>query len=174
MRTSTGDVREQRILAAATTADGDFSAFYHANHAKQVKRALSLCRSADAAADVVHEAFVDVYRNWDRLENPEAYLGRAVISRCRDDGRQASARDRLRLRLLAEPRRPVDELTSRDEQLWQALQELPFNHRAVIALRFYLGHSEAEIAELLGCPQGSVGPWIKRGLASLRTSLERR
>jgi DNA-directed RNA polymerase specialized sigma24 family protein len=38
-------------------------------------------------------------------------------------------------------------------------------------LRFYLDLSEAEVARLLGVPQGTVKSWTHRGLARLRTRL---
>jgi RNA polymerase sigma factor (sigma-70 family) len=49
---------------------------------------------------------------------------------------------------------------------------LPFNHRAALVLRYYADLSIAEIAEALGCPQGSVGPWIDRALKSLKEQLK--
>ncbi|MGH9231621.1 MAG: RNA polymerase sigma factor [Acidimicrobiales bacterium] len=48
---------------------------------------------------------------------------------------------------------------------------MPFNHRAVIVLRFYHDLTEQEIAQLIGCRPGSVGPWIQRGLRKLRKAL---
>lgn len=151
----------------------DFTAFYHAQFSGQLRRAAVLARSADEAADAVQQAFVDVYRRWSELVEPERYLSRAVVNRCRDGGRRASARDRLRLRLVREPSVQVSELPLADEELWAALNDLPFNQRAAIVLRYYGGHSEADIAELLDCSTGSVGPWISRGLARLRRELER-
>lgn len=154
----------------------DFASFYGRQHAEQLRRAMALSRTPEGAADAVHEAFVDVYRNWSRLQNPDAYLRRAVVNRCRDDGRRTSSRDRLRLRLLREPApKPEATLapTDRDDELWAALAALPFNQRAAIVLRYFAGHTEAEIADLLDCSTGSVGPWISRGLERIRRNLER-
>ncbi len=156
-----------------------FGAFYTAHHPIQMQRAMVLARSTDTAADAVHEAFVDVFRNWERLQNPVAYLQRAVVNRCRDDGRRSSTRDRLRRRLLREP--VPETLTTApatfgrfdDDELWDALVELPFNQRAAIVLRYFAGHTEAEIADILDCSTGSVGPWINRGLAKIRRRLTR-
>ena len=52
-----------------------------------------------------------------------------------------------------------------------ALARLPFNQRAVIVLRFYVGLGEADIARELGCRPGSVGPWTRRGLDRLAAEL---
>lgn len=155
-----------------------FEAFYARHHDDQVRRAVVLARTPEAAADAVHEAFVDVYRNWSRLRNPDAYLRRAVVNRCRDDGRRSSSRERLRLRLAAERTTgpagsEVAAIEDRDGELWRALTELPFNQRAAIVLRYFGGHTEAEIADLLDCSTGSVGPWISRGLTKIRRRLNR-
>jgi len=48
------------------------------------------------------------------------------------------------------------------------LDGLPFNQRAVIVLRFYIGLSNVEIADGLDCPPGSVGPLLNRALEHLR------
>ncbi len=165
-------------LLGAVEGSGEeaFAAFYAAHHLPQLRRATTLARTTEAAADAVHEAFVDVYRNWHRLDNPAAYLNRAVVNRCRDDGRRTSARDRVRLKLIrqttldsAEANR-LDPVIA-DDELWQALIDLPFNQRAAIVLRYFAGYSETEIAELLDCSTGSVGPWITRGLNKIRRSL---
>jgi RNA polymerase sigma factor (sigma-70 family) len=171
---SNGVANGGKTGSASSSGGGrDFAAFYHANFPGQLRRASVLARSADEAADAVQQAFVDVYRKWSDLIEPERYLSRAVVNRCRDGGRRASARDRLRLRLVREPLAQVTELPLADEELWAALNGLPFNQRAAIVLRYYGGHSEADIAELLDCSTGSVGPWISRGLARLRRELER-
>ena len=48
------------------------------------------------------------------------------------------------------------------------LEQLPRRQRAAVVLRYYLGLSDAEIAEHLGCRQGTVRSQISRALATLR------
>ena len=43
---------------------------------------------------------------------------------------------------------------------------------AAVVLRFYGGFSQAEIAAHLECPQGSVGPWIRRALDRMKEQLD--
>jgi len=52
-----------------------------------------------------------------------------------------------------------------------ALYDLPTRQREVIALRYYLDLSEAEIAEALGISRGAVKSHASRGSAALRTLL---
>ena len=53
-----------------------------------------------------------------------------------------------------------------------ALQRLPDRQREVLALRYYLDLSEAEIAETLGISRGAVKSHASRGAAALRTLME--
>jgi RNA polymerase sigma factor (sigma-70 family) len=55
-----------------------------------------------------------------------------------------------------------------------ALRRLPQRQREVLAMRYYLDLSEAEIAEALGISTGSVKAHAHRGLASLRDRMEAR
>lgn len=152
------------VEEGVTNTAAAFTALYERELAGQVRRAALLVGSAEAAHDVVHDAFVDLYRRWDRVAEPGPYLSTAVLNRCRDHARRAATR-RRRLPLLVERGEPTDEV------LWDALQALPFNHRAVVVLRYYHQLPEREIAELLGCRPGSVGPWLDRGLTALREAL---
>lgn len=56
--------------------------------------------------------------------------------------------------------------------LWDVIAELPLNERAAVVLRFYGGFTQAEIAAHLECPQGSVGPWIRRALNRMKEQLD--
>jgi RNA polymerase sigma factor (sigma-70 family) len=56
-------------------------------------------------------------------------------------------------------------------QIMAALAALPFRRREVLVLRFYLGLSEAEIAQVLGISPGTVKSTAARGLAALARRL---
>jgi len=149
------------------TAEGAFAVFYRDEVARQVRSATLILGSRPAAQDVVHDAFVEVFRRWDDgIADPGPYLQRAVVNRCRDVLRRRRVALRHRSRL-----RPDPEVPEIDAPLYDALATLPFPQRAAVVLRFYLGLTEADIAAHLGCPTGSVGPWIRRGLDHLATQL---
>jgi RNA polymerase sigma factor (sigma-70 family) len=143
-----------------------FADFYRRELDGQVRRAVLLLGSNDVANDVVHDAFIAVYRRWDTLDEPGPYLQVAVLNGCRGIHRQRSRQRRVLTRFV-DRRAP----TSPDEYLDDLLAELPFNQRAAVVLRFYGGLTTDEIARELGCAAGSVGPWINRALAKLRKAL---
>ena len=143
-----------------------FGDFYRLELDAQVRRAVLLLGSNDIANDVVHDAFIAVYRRWDTLDEPGPYLHMAVLNGCRGIHRQRSRQGRLLPRLV-DRGAPA----SVDEHLDDLLAELPFNQRAAVVLRFYGGLTTEEIASELGCAPGSVGPWIHRALAKLRKAL---
>jgi RNA polymerase sigma factor (sigma-70 family) len=144
-----------------------FGDFYRLELDAQVRRAVLLLGSNDIANDVVHDAFIAVYRRWETLDEPGPYLHMAVLNGCRGIHRQRSRQRRL-LPRFATQAAPA----SVDEHLDDLLAELPFNQRAAVVLRFYGGLTTEEIARELGCSAGSVGPWINRALARLRKALQ--
>ncbi len=54
-----------------------------------------------------------------------------------------------------------------------ALQRLTARQREAIVLRYYADLSEAEIADAMGISRGAVKSHTARGMAALRTALER-
>jgi RNA polymerase sigma factor (sigma-70 family) len=139
-----------------------FADFYRDELDGQIRRAALLTGSQDLAHDVVHEAFIEIFKRWGRLDHPGPYLNRAVLNRCRDVARSRQRRGRIMLRLV------TDDSTWDAEPIADLLDVLPFNQRASIVLRFYVGLNNLEIADALDCPPGSVGPWIDRALKQLR------
>jgi RNA polymerase sigma factor (sigma-70 family) len=158
---------EGERLSVATAGDESFREFYRRELAPQVRRAALLVGSDEAAHDIVHDAMVEVYRQWDRLARPGGYLNRSVLNGCRDFGRRATTQRRLLPRLVDRTPHPASDGDRFDE----LLAALPFHHRAAVVLRFYCDLTTAEIAAELGCPPGSVGPWIERGLQRLRKAI---
>jgi RNA polymerase sigma factor (sigma-70 family) len=153
---------EVEDVVSGTALDASFADFYRAELAGQVRRAALLTGSAELGHDLVHDAFVEIYRRWEQIDRPGPYLNRAVLNRCRDAGRAKTRRDRVLARLVDDDREWAH------EPIADLLDGLPFNQRAVVVLRFYVGLGNAEIAEVLGCRPGSVGPWLDRALKQLR------
>ena len=166
MTDETSDV-EQSVVSTPVSnppATANFGEFYDREFTGQVHRATLLIGSIETAHDVVHDAFVHVFKRWDSIAQPGAYLNRAVLNGCRDLARRRAVASNAVLHFVPPE---VDE----HDPLWDALRHLPFNHRAAVVLRYYHQLSENEIAAQLGCRPGSVEPWIQRGLRTLRKEL---
>jgi RNA polymerase sigma factor (sigma-70 family) len=57
--------------------------------------------------------------------------------------------------------------------LFDALARLPYRQRAALVLQYYEGLQQGEIADLLGCREGTVASLVHRGLEQLRRVIER-
>lgn len=143
---------------------------------------LGYCLTGDrgAAEEAVQDAFVSLYRNWDRVRDHSAllpYLRAVVVNRCR-----SVHRHRFRTMRATEPLTPelmslpgadtavVARADARD--LVARVRTLPQRQREVIVCRYYLDLSERQTAELLEITVGSVKKHAHRALATLHDQLE--
>ena len=144
-----------------------FEVFYVHHLPLQVRRAFLLVGSNELANDIVHDAMVGLYQRWSDVDEPAAYLSTAVLNGCRDSGRRRDRQRRLVTKIAATPTNASDAHDVLDD----VLAALPFQQRAAVVLRYFEQRSTAEIATALGCPPGSVGPWIDRALKKMRKAL---
>ena len=61
-----------------------------------------------------------------------------------------------------------------DDELWQALRDLPPKQRAIVVLRFCEDLGVEEVGQLLDLPIGTVKAYTHRALAALRARLSGR
>jgi RNA polymerase sigma factor (sigma-70 family) len=137
----------------------EFDAFYRRELATQVRRAALIVGSSAQANDLVHDAFVSVYRQWTRIAEPGPYLNRCVLNACRDALRR-------RRHLPPEPPSFVGDRTE-DVALWDALRRLPERQRAAVVLRYWEGLTHDEIAAVLDCRPGTVGPLLTKAMRTI-------
>lgn len=161
----------------AWTADEALEQLYAAHWRQLVRLSVLLVRDQGTAEEVVQDAFVAVHARWSRLRDPDrglAYLRQAVVNRSRSALRHRAVVSRhaatLRPVEAADPTPDAD----RRAVVLDALRELTDRQREVLALRYYLDLSEAEIAETLGISRGAVKSHASRGAAALRLLLEDR
>jgi len=160
-------------------ADAAVEQLYAAHWRQLVRLSVLLVRDVGTAEEVVQDAFVAMHGRWSRLRDPDlalAYLRQAVVNRSRSVLRHRAVVARHAAAApapLAEPgtdRSSVD--SARRTAVLEAMRELPERQREVLALRYYLDLSEAEIADALGISRGAVKSHASRGAASLRTLLD--
>ena len=153
---------------------GDALGDIHRRHYRDLVRlAVLLVDDEPAAEEVVQEAFLRVFRRWDRLretQSAEAYVRRAVVNGARDRLRHRRVR---RLTMLPRPAvvASAEEtvvLADEHARILSALRGLPTRQREVLALRYFAGLSEADIAVVLKISTGAVKSTAHKGIAALR------
>ena len=144
----------------------DFVELYHDRYRPMVRLAYLLTGSQHVAEELVQDAFVSVYRRWDRAVTPRAYLRTAVVNACRSWGRRKVVEIR-------HAPRPLAPALAAPDEMWDVLHTLPARQRVAIVLRFYEDLPEDEIARVLDCRPATVRTSIFRGSAALRKEISR-
>ena len=148
-----------------------FDELYAGTQAAMVKLASFLVASRAEGEELTQDAFTELYRQWDTVENPGAFLRMLVVRRC-SRARERRANERRVLAIVG----PVDdpyvgvEAGAVDDTLG-AVRRLKPERRAVVVLRFYADLSHAQIAEALDCSVVTVRTRLHRALADLRVEM---
>ena len=122
-----------------------------------------------AASDLVQEALTRVFgrrRIGDDVDQLEAYVRRAMLNHYVDGSRRLKRWNASRHLLVDPPHRDDDRIAVADE-VRRALSTLSPKQSACIVLRYYEDLTVTEIADQLGCAEGTV----KRHLADARAKL---
>ncbi|HEX8646407.1 MAG TPA: RNA polymerase sigma factor [Thermoleophilaceae bacterium] len=153
-------------------------------HAESVRRAAyAVVRDADLAEDVTQDVFLAMFVRPERFDPGrgtfEGLLRVMAKSRALDAARRASAAQRARDRLRAEPvadssADPVDSLlaTTRGRELRRAVAQLPPDQRASISLAYWGDMTADQVATLHRVPRGTAKSRIRIGLDKLRRDFE--
>lgn len=140
------------------------------------------------AEELVHECFIRLWRTAGRFDSSRATVGGYLFMIARtmaiDVYRRSASQNAPggRRRVDVEPEQlaeevPVDDDSSRLVErlaMRDALDSLSPAHREVLLLAHYDGLTQAEIADRLGIPLGTVKTRMFHGLRALRSVLERR
>jgi RNA polymerase sigma factor (sigma-70 family) len=134
-----------------------------------VRIAYLLTSDVQEASDLVQDAFEAALPRWAVIDDPMAYLRRAVTNRAYNATRNRTRRQEKAERAGHEQRADAPD----HEYLGDLIAALPPRQRAVVVLRFHLDLSYDEIAGHLGVRPGSVGPTLRRALDALDQELNR-
>ncbi|HVA89176.1 MAG TPA: sigma-70 family RNA polymerase sigma factor [Chloroflexota bacterium] len=135
------------------------------------------------AEDVAQEGFMKAYRalpHFRRGAPLRPWLLRIIANEAKNHQRATARRERLILQVAASGTGGADSATPEEsalaseqrQTLLAALERLRDEDRLMIAGRYFLSLSEAEMASLLGCPRGTVKSRLARALDRLRHGLE--
>lgn len=145
-------------------ADSAFERFYM-SEAKSVFTAVyMMCRDRPLAEDATQEAFARALERWDRLE-PHPWAAGWVVTTAVNVARRSLRRRRgwLMPRQARNPDEAVD--------LWTAVRGLPRRQQEAVVLYYRMGTPVQEIAQILGCKEGTVRTHLARAREALRIML---
>ncbi|MBG6134842.1 SigE family RNA polymerase sigma factor [Longispora fulva] len=150
--------------------DTEFREFVSSRIPGLRRSAYLLCGDVHTADDLVSIAVGKVYRHWrriQRLEHPDAYLRRMLLTAWLDERRRPWRREQP---TDAPPERahPGERDVTERLSLLGHLDRLTGRQRAVLVLRFFDDLSVEQTADLLRLSTGTVKTHTARGLAALR------
>jgi RNA polymerase sigma-70 factor (sigma-E family) len=164
------------IDASAREIEGGKLGELYARHANEAARlAYLLTGDRGLAEDLVQDAFVRLFGRFHDLRSPDAfqwYLRRTVVNLARSHFRhQKVERTYLQREGRRAPAAPVPPDLAAKEDMWRSLQMIPERQRTALVLHFYEDLTEAQTAEVMGCPIGTVKSLVSRGLERLRDQI---
>lgn len=160
----------------AACARGDQRALrqlYAEDSSRLLGVALRIVRDKALAEDVVHDAFIKVWRGADSFDPSRGSARGWVFSITRHLALNA-VRNHYREVALSDEHEQIAaahdsfEFSAREGQVYNCLEQLDPSRRACILHAYVDGYSHSEIARKLDTPLGTVKAWIKRSLVALR------
>jgi RNA polymerase sigma factor (sigma-70 family) len=159
--------RLTRRPALTPSGQWDFDEVYQRRWAGLVRLAYVTTGSLAQAEEVVQDVFVQLYQRRSAVDQPEAWLWRAVTSRTISWLR----RQRLERGVASTRSVELQAVSAMAVDFLALLSPLPARQRAVLFLRYHEDLTEAEIADVLNCRPGTVKSLTNRALARLRKEL---
>lgn len=166
------------IMTKIASGDKDALAqLYHTISPRLFGIILRMVRRRDWAEEILHDTFIQIWQSAtgydEQRSEPQIWLSHIARNRAIDYLRKHEHRCCS-----------VDDITEAEEgfqaplgeedshlearRLQHCLENLPPEQRQSIALAYYRGLSQTEIALSLSQPEGTVKSWIRRALAHLR------
>jgi len=163
--------------------DGDAAAFgelvtHYSTSALRV--ATVVLGATEGAGDAVQAATLRAWQARNRIDPDRGFRAwylRVVANTARNDRRSRSRRAALALRATATPMGDVvtpevAAVTATEREIvLRAINHLPAEDRLVLALRFFEDMTQAQIAQVLDCPIGTVKSRLSRATSRLRQIL---
>ena len=178
------DITDRRMPPSAAAS---VTALYAEHALGLVRLAVVVTGDRAAAEDIVQDAFLGLYRRWERLPEmaaPLAYLRVSVMNGCRTAMRRRSRQGLsfgglggdLDEAASARPGGPTGLAESAEASVLlgeeqrlvaTALWKLPRRQREAVVLRYYLELSVEETAQVMGVSPGTVKSATHRALAAV-------
>ena len=147
----------------AVVAQDRVEAVYRAVHLRLWRSLLTFTGDSELASDAEAEAFAQVIRRGDAVDDVAAWVWRSAF-------RIASGLLAARSSTIGDADRP-DSSTHSMAEFFGLLDGLSEQQRACVALRYVGEYTASEIGDLLGTSAGTVRVQLNRAHAALRESI---
>lgn len=155
--------------------DDDFDQFVTERLDRLLRYATALTCDKYLAQDIVQDVLLKARQKWTRIgavDVPYLYVKRMVTNDYLSWRRRRAARDVSSTHTALDELSPVvaDPAVRHAERdaMRARIAVLPRKQRAALVLRYYEDSTDAEIAKVLGCTEGTVRSHISRALHKLR------
>ncbi len=161
-----------------------FEHFYDRHSGAAFSLAHRIVGERGGAEDVIQEAFLSIWRSSARYDPARGSVRSWTLGIVRNRAIDALRRGASPTRHLdldddaVLEGRPAEELTDAEalrrdmaQKVRGAIEKLPGEQLQVIALAYFGGFSQSEIAEMLSAPLGTIKGRMRLGMEKLRTTL---
>jgi RNA polymerase sigma-70 factor, ECF subfamily len=156
----------------------DFAVFFRTEYAGLVALATAVTGDRAAGEDVAAEAMSRAYRRWHRIggyDRPGAWTRRVAVNLLHSRRRRLASEVRTRFRVGGD--RPIedraDEVVGADH-FQRLLAPLAPRQRTAAALHYLADLSVADIAETMGCAEGTVKSHLHAARSAIADALNER
>lgn len=155
----------------------DFDAFFATEYPRLVTLLTAVCGHRASAEELAQEAMLRAHQKWSRIsryELPGAWLRRVAINLAHNHRSRRRTERRLLVEL-AGTRRPAVATVSAGceaDEFWATVRKLPRRQSAAIALHYLEDRPVTEVAEILGCAEGTAKAHLHKGRANLARLIE--
>jgi RNA polymerase sigma-70 factor (ECF subfamily) len=179
------NVTDAELLRRTAAGDADaFSRLYERTSRVLFALARQILRNDTAAEDLLQDVYVQV---WDRARSFDESLGRPItwlmtLTRNRALDRIRSSQRFERMIQAAEEETELAEAANVGSEpemdaeqrrlIFEALRGLSAEQRQALDMAFFGGLTQAEIAEKLNVPLGTIKARIRRGMIQMRDALK--
>lgn len=164
-------------VADATPVPLSFDHFFTDQYPRLVVLLTALTGTRAVAEELAQEALVRAHQRWSKVSTfdiPAAWLRRVAINLAHNHRARRRSERRALERLAGE--RPVHEVAlTRDDgtdDFWLVVRRLPKQQAAAVALYYLEDRPVAEVADILGCAEGTAKAHLHKGRANLAHHLE--
>jgi RNA polymerase sigma-70 factor, ECF subfamily len=145
--------------ASGQTEPVGFVELYRSAYVPVLHLAYALSGSWTIAEEVAQETFLRAFGRVERLTNAEGWVRQVAANLARSRMRRLGAEVRAVGRLAARPLPPSpgsDLLPAEFDRFWSQVRELPRRQAQAVALYYLEDRPVRDVAELMGCSEGTA------------------